>query len=140
MILILEPDTDRCAQLIESRAGQADAAGFGKRLQTCRDIDPVAVKIMATHLRDNGQLVERFRREAKLIGSLESPHTITLYEFGQTEDGLLYTVMEFARGVSLRPLTLTKSSVLGKSPPGDKGPGAQHKGRQHSQKQRHPRG
>ncbi len=48
------------------------------------------------------QAVERFRREAVLISSLESPNTITLYEFGQTNHGLLYTVMEFARGETLR--------------------------------------
>ena len=50
------------------------------------------------------QAVERFRREAVLISSLESSNTITLYEFGQTNEGMLYTVMEFARGETLRQM------------------------------------
>jgi serine/threonine-protein kinase len=50
------------------------------------------------------QAVERFRREAVLISSLESPNTITLFEFGQMPDGLLYTVMELAKGVTLGQL------------------------------------
>jgi len=57
------------------------------------------------------QAVERFRREAVLISSLESPNTITLYEFGQTDNGLLYTVMEFARGKTLRQILATEGAV-----------------------------
>ena len=57
------------------------------------------------------QAVERFRREAVLISSLESPNTITLYEFGQTNTGLLYTVMEFARGDTLRQVLAREHSL-----------------------------
>ena len=57
------------------------------------------------------QAVERFRREAVLISSLESPNTITLYEFGQTNHGLLYTVMEFARGDTLRQVLAREHSL-----------------------------
>lgn len=57
------------------------------------------------------QAVERFRREAVLISSLESPNTVTLIEFGQTADNLLYTVMEFAKGETLRGI-LAAEGVL----------------------------
>jgi hypothetical protein len=65
----------------------------------------VAVKVLLPEADEvDPQAVERFKREAMLISSLESPNTITLYEFGQTNDGLLYTVMEYARGETLRQL------------------------------------
>ena len=57
------------------------------------------------------QAVERFRREAVLISSLESPNTVTLIEFGQTANNLLYTVMEFAKGETLRGI-LAAEGVL----------------------------
>jgi serine/threonine-protein kinase len=40
----------------------------------------------------------RFQREAEVISLLRSPHTIALYDYGITEDGTLYTVMELLDG------------------------------------------
>jgi len=33
--------------------------------------------------------VDRFEREAQVIASLQSPHTVALYDFGVTEDGAM---------------------------------------------------
>ena len=46
-------------------------------------------------------IVQRFKREAEAAASLRSPHTIELYDFGQTEDGTLYFVMELLDGIDL---------------------------------------
>ncbi|MCA9561456.1 MAG: protein kinase, partial [Myxococcales bacterium] len=46
--------------------------------------------------------VERFRREAYLASRFAHPHAITIYDFGQTTDGLLYIAMELLEGQSLR--------------------------------------
>lgn len=43
----------------------------------------------------------RFEREAQAIASLQSPHTVELYDFGTSEDGALYYVMELLDGVDL---------------------------------------
>ena len=48
--------------------------------------------------------VERFRREANVIASLQSPHTIYLYDFGLSGDGQFYYVMELVDGISLQTL------------------------------------
>jgi serine/threonine-protein kinase len=48
--------------------------------------------------------VERFRREAEAAASLRSPHTIDLYDFGVTDDGIFYYVMELLDGVDLDAL------------------------------------
>lgn len=48
--------------------------------------------------------VTRFRREAEAAANLRSQHTVELYDFGVTEDGTLYLVMEFLEGMDLESL------------------------------------
>lgn len=43
----------------------------------------------------------RFEREADATASLESPHTVKLYDFGVSTEGEFYTVMELLRGIDL---------------------------------------
>ena len=47
---------------------------------------------------------QRFHREANAIAGLQSPHTVYLYDFGTTQDGRLYYVMELLDGISLQTL------------------------------------
>jgi len=46
----------------------------------------------------------RFEREAQAIASLQSPNTVALYDFGSTQDGALFYVMELLDGVDLEEL------------------------------------
>ena len=46
----------------------------------------------------------RFEQEAQATAMLSSPHTIDLYDFGQTEDGSFYYVMELLYGIDLQTL------------------------------------
>jgi len=46
----------------------------------------------------------RFEQEADAIASLRSPHTVHLYDFGVSEDGSPYYVMELLDGISLKAL------------------------------------
>src|SRR5688572_22014907 len=48
--------------------------------------------------------IARFRREAEAAANLRSSHTVELYDFGVTEDGTLYLVMEFLDGMDLETL------------------------------------
>jgi serine/threonine protein kinase len=47
---------------------------------------------------------ERFRREAQTLASMKSTHTIALYDYGTTDDGTFYYVMELLDGVDLDKL------------------------------------
>ena len=50
------------------------------------------------------RVAQRFRREAEAAAGLRSPHTIELYDFGKTDDGTLYFVMELLDGIDLDSL------------------------------------
>ncbi len=66
---------------------------------------PVAIKLINTTIlsnkntRDNSN--KRFEREAKATARLQSPHTITLFDYGMTETGEFYYVMELLSGMDL---------------------------------------
>ena len=45
---------------------------------------------------------QRFAREAQATSELQSPHTVQLYDFGITEGGGFYYVMERLRGMDLK--------------------------------------
>jgi serine/threonine-protein kinase len=71
---------------------------------------PAAIKlikpeVLAAHDRQSaGLAVARFRREAEAAAKLRSPHTVELYDFGVTEDGTFYLVMELLEGMELESL------------------------------------
>lgn len=48
--------------------------------------------------------VERFKREAGAASSLSSPHTIELYDFGVSDDGTFFYVMELLDGLDLQAM------------------------------------
>jgi hypothetical protein len=71
---------------------------------------PAAIKLIhpevlaAQDRKSAGLAVARFRREAEAAARLRSPHTVELYDFGVTEDGTLYFVMELLEGMDLESL------------------------------------
>ena len=62
----------------------------------------VAVKTLRRGLADTQEYVERFFREANVASTLNHPHCVTIYDFGQSEkDHVLYLAMEYLDGRSL---------------------------------------
>ncbi len=62
----------------------------------------VALKVLNKEIVKDETAVKRFLNEARAIASLENMHTVTLYDFGVTTEGLLYYTMELLAG---RPLS-----------------------------------
>ena len=60
----------------------------------------VAIKLIHLDQADDPTVVERFRREAKVVAALRHPGIIQVYDF-DIEADLLYMVMEFVPGVNL---------------------------------------
>jgi serine/threonine-protein kinase len=70
---------------------------------------PAAIKLIRS--KEPGQAAgiaddmrRRFEREAQVIARLRSPHTVTLFDFGVSEDGSFYYVMELLDGVDTETL------------------------------------
>jgi len=62
----------------------------------------VALKILPPEVGQNPTFAERFMREARSLAKLNHPEIVTVYDFGHTEDGLYYFLMEFIDGTDLR--------------------------------------
>ncbi len=62
----------------------------------------VAIKVLLSEFNNNPALVKRFHMEALAVSKLDHPHTIRIYDFGQTEDKTLFIAMEFLAGRSLK--------------------------------------
>jgi len=60
----------------------------------------VCVKVMSKADTNDSQYLDRFRREAKLIGALKHPHIVESFGFGEA-DGIPYLVLEFVQGSDL---------------------------------------
>jgi serine/threonine protein kinase len=50
------------------------------------------------------EMRERFRREAQVLASMKSRHTIAIFDYGVTNDGVFYYVMELLDGLDLEAL------------------------------------
>ena len=61
----------------------------------------VAIKVVHPKLADDRQAAKRFLREARLASRLNLPSVVQVIDFGQTDDGVLYLVMELLRGRTL---------------------------------------
>ena len=61
----------------------------------------VAMKILHPAYSTQQDLVERFRREARAASRIGHPHIIDVTDFGETEDGCAYFVMEHLDGIDL---------------------------------------
>jgi eukaryotic-like serine/threonine-protein kinase len=61
----------------------------------------VALKVMAERYSDDGEFVERFRREAQAAARLNHPNIIAVYDRGEA-DGRPYIAMEYLQGRTLK--------------------------------------
>jgi eukaryotic-like serine/threonine-protein kinase len=63
----------------------------------------VAIKILNGRHANDGQFIERFRREAKNAAALNHPNIVSIYDRGEAED-TYYIAMEFLDGRTLKEL------------------------------------
>ncbi|MFZ2147184.1 MAG: serine/threonine-protein kinase [Sedimentisphaerales bacterium] len=62
----------------------------------------VALKILPPQVAQTEAFAERFTREARSLARLNHPHIVMVHDFGHTEEGLYYFIMEFVEGTDLR--------------------------------------
>ena len=60
-----------------------------------------AIKILRDELSEDEGFIERFRREAIAASRVEHPNVIYITDFGKTDEGEVYLIMEYLQGVGL---------------------------------------
>ena len=85
---------------LESRIGEG---GMGEVWKASHRLlaRPAAIKLIRSSVTGGAadDMRHRFEREAQVIAQLRSPHTVTLFDFGISDEGTFYYVMELLDGV-----------------------------------------
>ncbi len=73
--------------------------------------DAVAMKILHGELLREPKFAERFEREAQAAARLKHPNVVAVYDFGVSEDGVIYLVMELVEGRNLHDAIKTEAPM-----------------------------
>jgi serine/threonine protein kinase len=76
--------------------------------------DKVAVKVLHPDQMSDYQAIERFRREAQTAARLKHANLVNIFDFGVSNEGLLYQAMELAEGETLRQM-IEREGTLGEA-------------------------
>jgi serine/threonine-protein kinase len=87
---------------VGSRLGGGSVGEVYQATQRCLQRS-VAIKVLRSDLPflDYGWNVERFHHEALVTAKMQHPNVVRMYDFGRTEDGNLYMVLEHVQGQTL---------------------------------------
>jgi serine/threonine-protein kinase len=62
----------------------------------------VAVKVLLPSLAADEKIVARFSREARAASKISHPHALSVTDFGEAESGVVFLVMEYLSGKTLK--------------------------------------
>ncbi len=85
---------------LESQLGKGGMGVVYRAVQIAMGKE-VAVKVLRGELASHREAARRFHREAKAASLLSHPHTVRVFDFGQTRDRELFMVMEYLEGRTL---------------------------------------
>ena len=65
---------------------------------------PCAIKLIRPDKAGDGRVLARFEREVQATAKLTHMNTVQIYDYGRSDDGTFYYVMEYLPGMSLAEL------------------------------------
>jgi serine/threonine-protein kinase len=65
---------------------------------------PCALKMIRPDAASDPVTLARFEREVRAMARLSHPNTVEIYDYGRTDDGTFFYVMEYLRGLTLEEL------------------------------------
>lgn len=89
---------------LEDQIGQG-GMGVVYRARHCMLKRPAAIKLLHS-MKLGSESLSRFETEVQLTCQLTSPHTIAVYDYGVTTEGLFYYAMEYLDGITLAQLVV----------------------------------
>ncbi len=73
----------------------------------------VAIKVLPADLSDDedSQFAERFKNEARTMAKMNHPGIVNVFDFGETNTGLLFIVMEFIDGTDISKMIISQGRL-----------------------------
>jgi serine/threonine protein kinase len=71
----------------------------------------VAVKVLHPALALDDDVVRRFSREAKAASRISHPHAVSVTDFGESENGVVFLVMEYLDGRTLKEVVRSEGPM-----------------------------
>jgi serine/threonine protein kinase len=95
-----------------SLLGRGGMGAVYKAVQVSLD-RPVAIKVLPVDLIDDedSQFAERFKNEARTMAKMNHPSIVDVFDFGETQTGLLYIVMEFIDGTDVSKMIISQGKL-----------------------------
>jgi serine/threonine-protein kinase len=84
--------------------GRLNEGGMGTVYRGCHVLmdKTVAIKVLRPSLAADEKIVARFSREARAASRITHPNAVSVTDFGEDESGLVFLVMEFLSGRTLK--------------------------------------
>src|SRR5262245_13741759 len=71
----------------------------------------VAIKVLRPSLAVDDAVVARFSREAKAASRISHPHAVNVTDFGESENGVVFLVMEYLDGRTLKEIIKNEGAI-----------------------------
>jgi serine/threonine protein kinase/tetratricopeptide (TPR) repeat protein len=89
------------------------AGGMGKvyRAEQTKLQRTACIKTLLPELANDPDIAQRFEREGVATALIRHNNIVNIYDFGRTDDGILYIAMEYVEGRTLRTILRTEAPV-----------------------------
>src|SRR5919199_2919746 len=71
----------------------------------------VAIKVLHPSLAADDKIVARFSREARAASRISHPHALNVTDFGESESGVVFLVMEYLHGKTLKEVVQSEGPM-----------------------------